>query len=83
MYNLIDYSNNYSETSGRLWKYYRDEPNENITESRSFKSKIKIAGKTPAVGNKKDVKVAMALKYLSYFWITLEMPFINCETNLI
>ena len=26
MYNLIRYSNNYSETSGSLWQYYRDEP---------------------------------------------------------
>ena len=27
MYNLIEYSNNYSKTSGRLWQYYRDDPN--------------------------------------------------------
>ena len=26
MYNLIEYSNNYSKTLGSLWKYYRDEP---------------------------------------------------------
>ena len=26
MYNLIEYSDNYSETSGSLWQYYRDEP---------------------------------------------------------
>ena len=25
MYNLIEYSNNYSKTPGGLWKYYRDE----------------------------------------------------------
>ena len=25
MYNLIEYSDNYSETSGCLWKYYIDE----------------------------------------------------------
>ena len=30
VYNLIECSNNYSETSGSLWKYYRDEPNDNI-----------------------------------------------------
>ena len=33
MYNLIEYSNNYSKTSGRFWQYYRDDPNDNITES--------------------------------------------------
>ena len=26
MYNLIEYSNSYSKTSGSLWQYYRDEP---------------------------------------------------------
>ena len=33
MYNLIEYSNNYSKTSGSLCKYYKDEPNDNITQS--------------------------------------------------
>ena len=26
MYNLIEYSDNYAETSGSLWQYFRDEP---------------------------------------------------------
>ena len=26
IYNLKEYSDNYSEMSGRLWQYYRDEP---------------------------------------------------------
>ena len=42
MYNLIEYSDNYSKTSGSLWQYYRDDPNDNITQSESFKFKIKI-----------------------------------------
>ena len=29
MYNLIEYSDNYSQTSGSLWQYYKDEPNNN------------------------------------------------------
>ena len=33
MYNLIEYSNNNSKTSGNLWQYYKDEPNENLTNS--------------------------------------------------
>ena len=40
MYNLIEYSDNYSKTSGSLWQYYRDEPNDDIANSESFKSKI-------------------------------------------
>ena len=31
----------------------------------------------------KNVEVMVALKYLRNFWITIEMPSINCETNLI
>ena len=48
MYNLIEYSNNYAKTSGSLWQYFRDELNDDdMDESKSFKSKIKITGKTP------------------------------------
>ena len=54
MYNLIEYSDNYSKTSGSLWQYYKDDPNDNITQSESFKSKIKITAKTPASGNTKN-----------------------------
>ena len=83
MYNLMEYSDNYSKTSGSLWQYYRDDPNDNITRSESFKYKIKITVKTPADGNTKDVEIIVPLKYLSNFWRTLEMPLTNCEVNLI
>ena len=33
MYNMIEYNNNYSKTSGSLWQYYKDDPNDNITRS--------------------------------------------------
>ena len=56
MYNLIEYSNNYSKTCENLWEYCRDEPNANLAESESFKSNIKIIGSTRADGNTKDVK---------------------------
>ena len=55
MYNLIEYSDNYAKTSGSLWQYFRNEPDDNnIEDSKSFKSKIKITGKTPN-NNVKDV----------------------------
>ena len=57
IYNMIEYNNNYSKTSGSLWQYYKDDPNDNITRSESFKSKIKITGKTSAAGNTKDVEI--------------------------
>ena len=83
MYNLIEYSDNYAKTTGSLWQYFRDEPNDVLTNSKSFKSKIKIAGKTLDDDNEKGVEIMVPLKYLSNFWRTLEMPLINCEVNLI
>ena len=82
MYNLIEYSDNYSKTSGSLWQYYRDEPNDNLANSESFKFKVKITGKTPAADCEKDVEIIVPLKYLSNFSRTLEMPLINSEVNL-
>ena len=83
MYNLIEYSDNYLKTSGSLWQYYKDNPDDNLVNSESFKSKVTITGKTPSNKNTKDVEIIVSLKYLSNFWRTLEMPFINCEVNLI
>ena len=56
MYNLLEYSKNYSKTSGSFWNYYRDEltdetndnndPNKNVINSMSFKYKTSITGST-------------------------------------
>ena len=83
IYNLIEYSDNYAKTSGSLWQYFREEPDDNLEDSESFKSKTKIIGKTLDDDNEKNVKIMVPLKYLSNFWRTLEMPLINCEVNLI
>ena len=83
IYSLIEYSDNYSKTSRSLWQYYKDEPNDNLTDSGLFKSEIKITGNTPVDGNTKDVEIIVSLKYLTNFWRTLEMPLVNCEANLI
>ena len=81
MYNLIEYSDNYAKTLGlgSLWQYFRDEPNDILRNSKLFKSKIKITGKTSDDDNEKDVEIMVPLKSLS----DLEMPLINCEVNLI
>ena len=86
IYNLIEYSDNYSKTSRSLWQYFRDEPgktdNPAIIDSESFKSKTKAMEKT-LIMLKKDVRIAVLLKYLSNFWKTIEMLLINCKINLI
>ena len=70
MYNLIDYSDNYSKISGGLWQYYKDDPNDNLADSESFKYKVKTTGKTPNNGNTKVLEIIVPLKY---FWRTLQM----------
>ena len=42
MYELVEYSNNYSKTSESLWQYYRQDRDDNIKQSESFKYKFKI-----------------------------------------
>ena len=83
MYILIEYSDNYSKTIGNLWKYCRDDPNHNLTNSESFKSKIKLTGNIAAAGagNKEDVEKMVPLKYLCNFSRTLEMLLSICEVN--
>ena len=89
MYNLIEYSDNYSDTSGRLWQFKRDEIIGNINlannNSSSFKYKTNLIGSTDADGvnrKKESIKIVVPLKYLSNFWRSLEIPLINCKVEL-
>ena len=78
MYNLIEYSDNYSDTSGSLWKFKRDESplsdaantgNVSTANSSPFKYKSSFLKTLEAVDNGvfKNVKIAVPLKYLSSF----------------
>ena len=92
MYNVIEYSENYSKISGILWQYCKDIPAvedngatvnfavNNLSDSFTFKEKI--TGQTEN-NRTKDVKMMVSLKYFSNFWKTLEMPLISCKINLI
>ena len=83
MYNLMEYSDNYSDTSGNLWQFKKNEvPAGNIDlsiiNSQSFKYKAALLGKTAnAVNNTNssvtNAKIVVRLNYLSNFWISLEM----------
>ena len=64
MYNLIEYSWNYSDTISSLWFYPKDQ--------------AKLLGKTVAQSNRnqangilENAEVAVPLKYLSNFWRSL------------
>ena len=92
MYKLIEYSDNYSKTSGSLWQYCKEIPainNEgaiinfdgtNATDSFNFKTKITGQTNNDGIIN---VEIMVPLKYLSNFWRTLEMPLIYSEVELI
>ena len=92
MYNLIEYSDNYHDSSATLYQYKRDEPPEanalndlTTNTSSSFKYKVKLLGNPVLDGNiaKRSVKVVVPLKFLSNFFRSLEMPLINCKIKLL
>ena len=95
MYNLVEYSKNYRQTTGSSWNYYRDEPSDPLSSnSESFKYKTGIQGNTYNVGvgeagydankiGENETEVAIPLKHLSNFWRSLNIPLINCEVELI
>ena len=92
MYNLIEYSNNYSDASGSLWQFKREEIEGDVdltvadnhipNNSSSFKHKSSFIGNTENNGIQNGVKIAIPLKHLSNFWRSLEMPLINCKVEL-
>ena len=91
MYNLIEYSDNYQDSSATLYQYKRDEPPEDdavadltADNSSSFKYKVSLLGNPVLDGNitKRSVKVVVPIKYLSNFFRSLEMPLINCKIKL-
>ena len=72
MYNLIKYSDNYSDTLGSLWNFKRDEVINkadvtNADNSPSFNYKANLTGNTENNGTKNGVKIAVPIKYLSNF----------------
>ena len=96
MYSLLEYSENYSMTSGSLWNYYRDEINGDTNTNNTARNKIynnkmityksfeyetKLLGSMPN-NNILATEVAVPLKYLRNFWRSLYLPMINCEIEL-
>ena len=97
MYNLIDCNDNYSDTSGSLWRFKNDEvPNDNADlgvenngnfNSQTFKYKEALVGKTKDVVNntnssEKKHKNSCSIKNSSNFCRSLEMPLVSCKVNL-
>ena len=90
MYNLIEYSDNYQDSSATLYQYKRDEPPADIAinlaanNSSYFKYEVNLL-RDPALDGaiaKLSIKFVVPLKYLSNFFRLLEMPLINCKIKL-
>ena len=95
MYNLIEYLDNYQDSSATLYQYKQDEPPEadpiadlTADTSSSFKYKINLLGSIAAANSnvarvaRLNVKIVVPLKYLSNFFRSLEIPLINCKIKL-
>ena len=93
IHNLIEYSDNYQDSSATLYQYKRHEPpdnNVNLTadNSTSFKYKVNLLGNIDAANpdnarvGRLNVKIVVPLKYLNNFFRSLEMPLINCKIKL-
>ena len=91
MYNLIEYTSNYSKTTGSLWCHLKDEEtnfNADIQDTNNLKSSnftAKLLQNTvedEANGILKNETIAVLLKYLNNFWRLLEMILNNCKVEL-
>ena len=88
--NLIEYSDNYQDSSATLYQYKRDEPLDALANnlardnSNPFKYKVELLGDPVHAGGiaRTNVKVVVPLNNLSNFFRSLEMPLINCKIKL-
>ena len=91
--NLIEFTETYPKTSGRLWQYYRDKPalnNINVIldfaadniNSILFKFQLQVTGQT-GHNETKNVEIMVPLKYLSRFLRILEMLLISCKISFL
>ena len=84
MYNLLEYSDNYSMTLRRLWNYCRDavnddDKNENDNAINSINNNETVTSKSSEYKKKIIAEVVVSLKYLSNFLRFLNLPLISCE----
>ena len=92
MHNVLEYTDKHSMTLRNLWKYYRDEVNDDANENNStgnynnqtttskyFEYNTKIIGSTPENHSRLDVAIVLPSKYLNSFWRYLDLFYINCE----
>ena len=81
MYNLIKYNDNYSDTSGSLWQFKRDETEETVDAEHIPNSYSSFKYKSSLITDRNGVKIAVPLKYLINFRRSLEMPLVSLQLS--
>ena len=90
MYNLIEYSLNYSEATRSLWFYCKDDTTNfnayiaNDNDFKSFMYKAELLGNTEADGVNRILRnaaIVVPSKHLNNPWRSLEIPLINCKVE--
>ena len=78
MYNLLEYSDNYEDTTGSLYQFKRDEPLDNNANVDGNTTSLKYK----SIDDNNNEKLVVPLKYISKFFRSLEMPLVNCRVDL-
>ena len=86
MYNLIEYSDNYSDSTGSLWGFKRDDVLNNVDATNDdnaplFKYKASLITNTEADETKREIKIAVPLKYMSNFLEIIRKFCVNYGCN--
>ena len=86
MYNLLEYSDNYQDSTRSFYQFKRDEPPDDNTDvaddTTSLVYKSKLIKGIDDDNNVNNVKLVVPLKYVSSFFRSLEMPLVNCKIDL-
>ena len=78
MYNLLEYSDNYENTTGSLYQFKRDE----LPDNNGLITANTTSLKYKSIDGDNNVKLVVPLKYISNFFRSLEMPLVNCKVDL-
>ena len=85
MYNLLEYSDNYQDSTESLYQFKRDEPTDDNANVANNTTRLvyesKLISRT-VDNNVNNVKLVVPLKYISNFFRSLEMPLVNCKIDL-
>ena len=78
---MVKYNDNYSDTSGSLWQFKRDETEETVDAEHIPNSYSSFKYKSSLITDRNGAKIAVPLKYLINFRRSLEMPLVSLQLS--